>query len=660
MAGSVSRAKMEDFRKGDDEGRRAERAGRRHHVRFLPEGVWVEAEAGASLLEVIRSAGLGIQSSCGGKGTCGKCLVRILSGKAEIRKANIPQAAQKQGYVLACQVIPQGPMTVEIPPESRVTSLDLDMDELEGDSESRIVGFDRYPLEPLVRRVGLSLSEPSLTENLPDLARLKATLKKATGFQDLSVPLEVLRTMPEFLRTSEWRVSVDLSDLGDGKPEILAVRPFRPDVPSYGLAIDIGTTTIAVYLVELECGKTLSKLASYNEQFLYGDDVISRIIHASSRKDGLEELRRAALRTVNSLVSQALKKAGVSPGDVSVAVIAGNTTMAHLFLGIDPKYIRLEPYIPAASEFPVVKAKDLGLIMNKEGLVVTMPAVASYVGGDIVAGMLVTGAGDSEEVNLFVDIGTNGEMVLGNKDWLVSCACSAGPCFEGGGITCGMRAMRGAINKVRIQPITLDVEFSVIGGTRPLGICGSGLIDLLAEMRAAGIIDSSGRIHDDLKSPRVRLTEDGCEFVVAWGFQTGVSRDIVITQADIENLMRAKAAVYAGIRCLLGSVGLEPAAISRAYVAGGFGSSVDIGRAVQIGMLPDLPRDKYAFVGNASVKGARLAVLSRPAWKAALQLARRMTYLELSVGTAFMDEFISAMFLPHTNAELFPSVRWGS
>lgn len=332
--------------------------------------------------------------------------------------------------------------------------------------------------------------------------------------------------------------------------------------------------------------------------------------------------------------------------------------MAHLFLGLSPKYIRLKPYIPTANTFPPVRAGDLGLAVNPRAWVLSFPAVASYVGGDIVAGVLATRIAWEEPLTLFIDIGTNGEMVLGNRDWLISCACSAGPAFEGGGITFGMRAMKGAIERVEIDPETFEVEVKAISGYRPMGICGSGLIDLIAKMRRVGLIDRTGHFQLDKKTPRLRETEDGdVEFVLVWGQDTECGKDIVITESDIKTLIRSKGAVFAGIQSLLRTVGLDLEAIDRILIAGGFGNYLNVADAVEIGLLPDLPPAKYRFVGNTAVKGAKLGLLSRPALEEAKEIASRMTYVELSVGTTFMDEFVSALFLPHTNLSLFPSVK---
>ncbi|MGI9861530.1 ASKHA domain-containing protein [Moorella naiadis] len=623
-------------------------------VTFLPADVTVRVAAGTTIMAAANEAGLPLKSTCGGAGTCGRCAVKIETGEVQIQGGRLPARMEKEGYTLACQTVIKGDVVVTIPPESLLGQHQVllqDKGRLQ-DSLTDLLGH--YPLEPACSVTSLELAEPTLTENASDASRLLAALRKEKDLE-ASLDLDLLRKLPDSLRQAGWQIDVTLAATNN---RIIQVVP-RGTGRAYGLAIDLGTTTVAVSLLDLGSGQIVARNGSYNRQAAYGDDVISRIIHATSNEGGLEELRQAALATINDLISAILGSRGINPAGVTAACVAGNTTMAHLLLGINPRYLRLSPYIPAAAELPTLKAAEVGLRINPGAIVQIFPAVASYVGGDIVSGALFTGIARGEELTLFIDIGTNGEMVLGNSDWLISCACSAGPAFEGSGITCGMRAMAGAIEGVTIDPETLEVELEVIGGGRPAGICGSGLIDCLAKLRRAGIIDRTGNFQD-VTTPRLRQTDEGPEFVLAWAAQSSNHRDIVLTAADIKNLIRSKGAVFAGIQSLLKTVSLEMEAIERIIIAGGFGNYLHIPNAVAIGLLPDLPPEKYVFAGNTSLKGAELALLSRPAWQEALELARRMTYLELSAGNLFMEEFVSALFLPHTQLELFPSVGNGS
>jgi len=674
-------------------------------VTFIPDSVTVEVAPGTSLRQAAAVGGIELKSVCGGEGTCGLCLVRIVQGadKARYLGGSVAPKRRREGYVPACRTLVEGDLVVEVPDfarlaEHRVLAERLRRGETLAEEETDLL--QRWGLDPLVRRVHLSLDPPTLTENQSDWARLTSTLRRQLGSPGVTfgTGLDVLRRLPRVLREAGWEVDVWLGGYhdslaaptgnGPGAPGVAADAPPRVSVvdlapsrgagPSLGLALDIGTTSVVASLVDLERGTTLGTRGTFNRQARYGDDVITRIIHAAETPAGLEELRAAAVESINEVIVGLLRAAGARREDVRAVVAAGNTTMEHLFLGLPPDFIRLEPYIPAAVEFPAVRAGELGLEVNPEAWVRLVPSVASYVGGDITAGVLAVGLAERDEVTLFIDIGTNGEMVLGNREWMVACACSAGPCFEGGGVTHGMRAVPGAIERVEIGP-DYEPRVETVGGLEPRGICGSGLVDAVSKLREAGVIDRAGKFQD-VPSPRLRNGPDGPEFVL-WRAASRVDRtgqdagpaaaeqgggsveqgvgsagEIVITEADVKNIIRAKGAVYAGIRSLLAAVDLGLEAVSRIYIAGGFGNYLNLRDAVRIGMLPDLAPSRYRFVGNTSLKGARAALLSRRALEACRELAARMTYLELSVGRGFMEEFVSALFLPHTDLGQFPSV----
>ncbi|CAA7601844.1 2Fe-2S ferredoxin-type iron-sulfur binding domain protein [Acididesulfobacillus acetoxydans] len=631
-------------------------------VKFMPESRTIEVEEGTSLVKAASQAGIYIKSGCGAKGSCGACRVIVLSGEPEVRgTGKLTPEDIARGVRLSCQTFVHGDVTVEVPPESRLQEHQVLMEDVQKGGllqETEQDLLDKFSLHPLATKVRVKLSEPTLTENASDWARLQLELRRilAAGVKGVDIPLSVLQTLPEALRQAQWDVAVTLTE-GEDKYTVVRVEKGN-DRPPYGLAIDIGTTTVVVYLVDLSNGRVIDKQGTYNKQAKFGDDVISRIVYAVDAPGNLQEIQRAVIDTINGLTEQILSRQKLEPADLGAAVVAGNTTMTQLFLGVDPRYVRLEPYIPTMNGVPPLKAQEIGLKMVSEGLVHCFPSVASYVGGDIVSGTMVTDMANGEEIVLFIDIGTNGEIVLGNQDWLVSCACSAGPCFEGGGILFGMRAMPGAIERVYIDPDSLDVSFKVIGRILPVGICGSGLVDALAKLREAGIIDRAGnfQMEHPSHSERLRLTPDDKEFVLAWAHQAGGDKDVVITENDVKNLIRAKGAIYAGIRSLLTMVAVDVDMISRIVIAGGFGNYLNVHDSVEIGLLPDVPAERYEFIGNSSVKGARLALLSQNAWHEAAELGKKMTYIELSVGTTFMDEFVSALFLPHTDLSLFPSV----
>ena len=605
-------------------------------VTIMPDGIRTQVAKETSLFDACAQAGVEIKGACGGGGVCNQCLVKASSREAlKIEGTGSLRPEQiENGCVLACKSRVIDDVVVEIPSSSRVLDHRVLMED-----EGRL---EAYPFAPLLAVSECQLTPPSLLDNATDWDRVKAQL----GGGD--PPLGVIRQLPTALREGDWLVSLAEVDWGSG-PKAVRVAP--GSTKTYGLAVDIGTTTVALSLIDMATGEILATRGSYNRQGRYGDDVISRIIH-SSQPGGLEELQRAVVGTINALIGEVADAAGVSREWIDGVVVAANTTMSHLFAGVDPSYIRLEPYIPAFSKLGPFAAKEVGLMVNPNAEIYLLPSVASYVGGDVVAGVLVSRLHQGDELSLFVDIGTNGEMVLGSRDFLVACACSAGPAFEGSGITCGMRAMEGAIEKVAI--LGGEPQVQTIGGRPPVGLCGSGLIDCLAKLQDGGIIDRTGQFVGDWE--RLRPSAEGREFVLVRAGEGACHGDIVITEGDIKNLIRAKGAVYAGMRTLLKALELDVDAIDRVIIAGGFGQYLNVEDAIKIGLLPDIPRSKYEFLGNTSLKGARAVLLSREALAEADQVAASLTYMELSAGNTFMDEFISACFLPHTDLSLFPSV----
>jgi len=619
-----------------------------HSVRFLPSGAAVRVPAGTSLLDAAAAAGVRIPAPCGGEGTCGECRVRIEAGRVDRGGACLPAGDAAAGWVLACSSRVAGDVSLRVPASE--------------EAEGRIVaeggaGRAAGPIDPIARRLRIEVEAPSLENSFSDLERVERAIAAAGGPREVTAGLGVLRALAGALRSGPGAMAATVQDPGDGRPPEL-IRILPGDAPAaLGLAVDVGTTTVAVQLVDLSTGHVVAAASDWNRQIDRGLDVISRINYArvAARR---EELRLLALDTLNALIGRCASERGIGTGEIEAAALAGNPTMVHLLLGLDPEYIRLEPYTPTVNRLPPLRAGEAGLAMHPEALVVVAPGIGSYVGGDIVAGLLETAlAGPAGEPRLFLDIGTNGEIVLGNGEWLMACACSAGPAFEGAGIGCGMRAARGAIERIRIDPSTGRVEFSTVGGGRPRGICGSGIVDLLAEMRRAGIIDPSGKL--DPGRPGVGPAAPGSrdlawEVVGAADAEGG--RRIAVSESDLGNLLRTKAAVYAGCALMLKAAGLRDGDISGVDVAGGFGRYLDIPKAIEIGMLPDIPLERYAYLGNTSLAGARAMLLSGEARRKVLDLAGRITYLELNTDPSYMDEYTGALFLPHTDAARFPSV----
>jgi uncharacterized 2Fe-2S/4Fe-4S cluster protein (DUF4445 family) len=623
-----------------------------HRVQLLPAQATAEVPTGTLVAEAIQQAGLQIAQPCGGQGRCGRCAVIVEQGAVRLRSTiRLSAADLEAGYALACQAVIEGDAVVLIPEQERIER------RLVTDKSARGIelpfAYDPAALQSVVAQQ-LELPPPSLQDGADDLARLQRGLADL-GYDRVDVPLPVLRRIGEVLRQSEWLPWVLLERLepfnGAARLVELSAEPLRP----IGLALDIGTTTVSAYLVDLASGEVLNSAAEYNGQIAAGEDVISRIVFAG-KGDGLQVLGARVRETIHELLDRLRKRTGVAPQDIHKVVVVGNTTMIHLFLGLPPESIRLTPYVPAANRPPRFTADELGLGVHPQAGVECLPGVASYVGADITAGALAAGLPDCEQLTLFIDVGTNGEIVLGTRDWMVSCACSAGPAFEGAGVVDGMRATQGAIEEVWVHSATLEPTYRVIGGARPRGICGSGLISLLSELFVTGAIDHGGSFKLDLGSPRIRQGEHGPEYVLAWAADTEHGRDISLTKVDIDNLMRAKAAIYAGFSVLATSVGVELSDVQQVLVGGAFGKYINVEKAVQIGLLPDLPWDRFHFLGNTAVLGATWALLSSQARQQVVEIADRMTYVELSADNAFYDAFTAALFLPHTEIERFPSV----
>jgi uncharacterized 2Fe-2S/4Fe-4S cluster protein (DUF4445 family) len=620
----------------------------KHNVAFLPDNITVSVDDNTNLFRAVKAAGVYVLSSCGGKGNCGKCKVAIKSGTVESGKSPSFLTAEElgRGYVLACLSRVKSDLTIEIPPESRMQAKHKIATGAKTDEILKLMQSAGGCLESRISRVYLEINPPTTDDNIADYERLRRALDHA-GFDasHLHMNYLTLSRLSHVLREGDWKVTVSLFNVTEVL-EVLSVFPGDATKTRYGAAVDIGLTN----------GHIIGTSSTYNSQVKCGDDVITRIVYATER-NGLKELQDLVVGNINTMLLELAEKNNVPRGLIDYIVVAGNTTMEHLFYGINPQYLREEPYIPVAAFFPLIRGKNVGLKIDAQAILYAMPNVASYVGGDITAGVLVSQIHKQEKVSLFIDIGTNGEMVLGNKDWLVTAACSAGPAFEGSGIKFGMRAMEGAIEEVEIDPKTFDVNFRVIGDVKPIGLCGSGMIDALAEMYMNGVIDQKGNIREEIGSKRIRRGETGLEFVLAWRIESAINKEIVITEVDLDNLLRAKAAIYAGFATLLAQMNMTFADIQKLYIAGGFGRYIDVERAITIGMLPDLPAEKFQFLGNTSIMGAYYALICDQLRHEAEEIARKMTYIELSVSHRFMDEYLSALFLPHTNIDAFPTVK---
>jgi uncharacterized 2Fe-2S/4Fe-4S cluster protein (DUF4445 family) len=640
-------------------GQRLEKA----QVKFLPDGVTVEGDVGQLLLDVALEAGIFIPAACGGSGACGKCRVRLVSGSVEALKLEKLQAADKaEGYVLACQSRLTGDIVVEVP-RVKVGRKVIPRDEADRmrltatPMESPIIP----EINPMTVRVLLTPKAPGPADNVSDYERIVRTLKVDHDISPVTASLEVLRELPLQVRQEDWKVTtcLQVEDFGDSDAKVYRIARVCPghleEVPT-ALAVDIGTTSLWGELVNLNTGEVLARASRYNPQISMGDDVISRIVFGL-KKDGLEKLQQHVVRGLNEIVDEVLDKSHKSRDSINYMVAAGNTVMTHLFLGLYPKFLRESPYVPAAQNVGPIPAFSLGLELPPHAFVRVVPGVASYVGGDIVSGVLANGMWDSDDMTLFIDIGTNGEIVAGNRDLLMTASCSAGPAFEGGGLEYGMRAAPGAIEGILIDPESYEPMIKTIDAKPALGICGSGIINIISQMLRLGVLNQNGKYAENLDTDRIREGRSGFEYIICKAAESGLDEDIVLTEVDLDNILRAKAAMFSGYACLLDKLGFSVDNLDRVIIAGAFGSFINLEHAVTIGLLPDIPRDKFSFIGNSSLKGARLAVTDRKLFNLSGDIARSMTNIELSEDPSYMDNFMAALFLPHTRAELFPSVH---
>lgn len=620
----------------------------------------VLAEPGQSLLEVAQKAKIGIDAPCGGTGNCGKCRVRLLEGVLESDKSrHITEDEYDDGWRLACTSYISGEAVIAVP--SSATAYE---DSLSSDFTEKKKDFAKYKdlqkrlseagigFTKMFRTVNVKLSVPTLDDTMPDVDRLCRHLRDRFKIEHIEISFGVFNKLPEVLRDNNFEIKC-IVRISSDRLVVYDVFAYGARVFPCGVAIDIGTTSVSALLVDMEHGKVMTAVSAANKQIRYGADVIHRIIE-STRPGGREALQKAIVdETINPMIRHMCEEAGVPEGTIVRVTVAANTTMNHLFAGVYADPIRLEPYVPAFFETRPIPASLIKVAANLRARILITPNVGSYVGGDITAGVLSTLMWNEPEMTLFIDLGTNGELVLGNSDFMMCCACSAGPAFEGGEIVCGMRAADGAIEEVKIDKETMEPTIKIIGDEGiAMGICGSGLIDAISELYRCGIINSRGQF---IRSgPRVRRDSEGKGiYMLVPKEKTATGRGIFIDEADIDNFIRAKAAVFSAIRTMLSALEMQVENIERVIVAGGIGSSINMENAVGIGMLPNIPLEKYSYIGNSSLLGSCMSLISEQAYEQTLTIGRGMTYMELSTTPGYMDEFVAACFIPHTDETLF-------
>ena len=630
------------------------------------DGSMVEtfANAGDNLLEVARGANVAIDAPCSGNGACGKCRVQLKSGELESKKTlHISDEEYQAGWRLSCCSKISADVNVLVPDiasayKSRMKVADLSSKEEiaifeNAKSDIQLAGIE---LKNSLEVVDVLMDVPSLDDTMPDNERLTRALRKYLNINRVRIPYVVLKKLPDVLRENNFAVKCVIRATSDDM-YVYDIFGKDEDVVIGGLAIDIGTTTVSAVLINMENGEILAKSSAGNGQIRFGADVINRIVE-SQKPGGQKKLQDAVIKeTINPMIHEMCKSAKFPKDHIYRMCVASNTTMNHLFAGINADPLRTEPYIPAFFKTNSLFASDVGVDINKDAHIIMAPNIGSYVGGDITAGTLVSQIWNRPEFSLFIDLGTNGELVFGNSDFMMSCACSAGPAFEGGDISCGMRATDGAIEACTIDKETMEPTYKIVGdpGTKPVGLCGSGIIDVISELYICGIINPKGKFIREGK--RIKHDKYGMgSYILAFEEEAGSVKDVEITEVDIDNFIRAKGAIFSAIRTMLTSLDFDVSMIDDVYVAGGIGSGINMQNAVNIGMFPDIPIEKFHYIGNSSLTGAYLMLLSTPAEKKTYELASNMTYMELSTVPIYMDEFVGACFIPHTDTSMFPTV----
>ncbi len=621
-------------------------------VTIIPHNKIVKVEKGESLLKAVSLARITLNNLCGGDGICGRCKMLVIRGEVTGgTSARLSREEIRKGYVLACMTRIQGDILVEIPEEARATErviAEEDADRFR-DFRKAVAYKPGCMPSPLIKKVYLSLDQPTLVNNTADHQRLCEALGRALKTDSMQMGLRIMKTLPQVLRSSGYKVTATVG-LRRDIAEVMDVQAGDTERCNYVVVIDIGTTTIVAHLIDATSIETLDAKACFNSQGIYGREVTGRMITAE--KQGIDELQKLLVSDINQLIRALAEENGVDRKDITAVVCACNTVIGHFLLGLPTYYIRRYPYVPTSVEPPPLRAAEVGIQINPRGLLYSLPGISGWVGSDITAGILATRLHEQEKLSLLVDIGTNGEIIVGNKEWLVACAASAGPAFEGSSEESGMRAEKGAIEKVFFNEG--QIGYSTIGNGKPKGICGSGMIDLIAVLFRQKMIDRKGKF-TETGNPKIEDVHGIRRFRLAEASGGNGEKPIFISEPDIERIIDAKAAIFSAIRILLKRLELSTEDIDTFFIAGAFGNYLDIENAVTIGLIPDIPRERIVFAGNTSIMGAKIATFYREAFQEMRKIREKTTYYDLMGAEDYLEEFKKALFLPHTDIELFPS-----
>ncbi|MBU0462809.1 MAG: DUF4445 domain-containing protein [Proteobacteria bacterium] len=635
-----------------------------YSVKFLPYNTSVKVDDNTSLIRAAMEAGVHINASCGGGGVCGKCRVLIEKGNVEGGVSeHLSSEDREKGYRLACLSEVASDIVVRIPVESEIDISRLN--ELTGSRHTAKAAYSNVNelrqdglFIPPVEKIYLELAPATAGDNQADVTRIINHLRLNHNEHRLTMDLGLIRKIPDIIRQGDFKVTATIIRpvRKDGKNKIVNIEPFDTSSRNFAIAVDIGTTTVYGQALDLHTGEVLSQHGVFNSQISYGEDVISRIIFAE-KGDGLEILHQKVVENINTIIEKILKKAKIGRHEVTTITLAGNSTMTQLLLKINPSYIRRDPYVPASILYPPFHASQIDIDLADHTIALIYPGVSSYVGGDIIAGIMASGMYRTSELTLYMDIGTNAEIVIGHKDWMACTAASAGPAFEGGGVKFGMRATKGAIEDFSINPVTYEPMVITVGNQKAKGICGSGMITITAKLLETGVIDSRGKFNQSLDTRRIRKTDDIWEYVIVYKENTQIDRDITITEPDLDNLIRAKGAMYSAALTLLKEIGLKIKDIEKIILAGGFGSYIELESAITIGLLPEIDPEKVTYLGNGSLLGCKINSLTNALRRDVGKVVNMMTNFEMAATPSYMDHYMASLFLPHTELNYFPKVK---
>ncbi len=620
-----------------------------HSVTFLPQNKTVRVPADTSLLEAAHRAHITINNVCGGDGICGRCKMVVTRGEVSgAVSAKLTREEIRQGYVLGCQTAVTDELTVEIPAATQAKERAHAAEDAERfrDFVAEFQYDEQFEPAPLIDKVYLSMEPPTLANNIADHQRLDEAIRRKLGYQSMQMGLKIIQSLPDLLRAGNYKITATVG-LRRDIAEVMNVEPGDTSADNYIAVVDMGTTTVVAHLVEAHTMKTVDAKACFNSQGIYGREVTRRMITAEQK--GVQELQRLLVEDINGLITSLADANRVKLKDITAVVCAGNTAMGHFLLGLDPRHIRRYPYVPASVSPPPLRAAEVGLKINPRGLLYSLPGISGWVGSDTTAGILYTRMNEKEELALLLDIGTNGEIVIGHKEWLVATSASAGPALEGASVDCGMRAERGAVERVFAEGGA--IRYRTIDEAPAKGICGSGIIDLVGVLLREGYISRSGRFHPN-PGPRVSEVDGVRRFVLA-DEREAAGRAVYITESDIENIITAKAAIFAAMKILIRRLEIHFGDIERFYIAGAFGRYLDVENAIAIGLIPEIPRQRIQFVGNTSVQGAKIVAFYREALHKIERIRENTTYYDLMGAEDYIEEFRKAMFLPHTDIEEF-------